>query len=124
VGYGLSGNAGSLASYPCVLFGVTVKGPLDLGSQHVWLTEKQIRDHLTVDDQRIMVNPRYMTFLLEGSPSRLAQCPLTTDTVISTTETRPTRLRRVARFVRDNERLIAAVLSVLGAAVAAFLTLR
>jgi hypothetical protein len=96
---------------------------------------------MTEDDCKIMVNPRYMTYLLEGEPSRLAQCPMTTDAVVATGDitvtpesnevsvtTEPPTGRRmhtkVARYLRENKELIVAVLSVLGAILAVYLTLR
>lgn len=126
VGYGLSGNAGSLASYPCVLFGVTIRGSLQPGQHHCWLTEKQIRQEMNKGDGRIMVNPKYMSYLLEGSPSRLSQCPLTTDMIVSATRNIPTprATSRVANYLRDNQKLIVAVLAILTATITLLVTLR
>src|SRR5215813_9633457 len=39
VGYGLSGNVGSLTRYPCVLFGVTVGGAFGVRPEDTWITE-------------------------------------------------------------------------------------
>lgn len=84
VGYGLSGNAGSLARYPCVLFGVRVRGGFGIRPKDQWVTEADIRAAMAAEDCPIMVNPEYLAFLLEGSPSRLARCPLSTDEVVRT----------------------------------------
>lgn len=77
--YGLLGHAGSLASYPGVLFGACVEGPLPTRTpQDRWLTEATIRECVKADDPPIMVNPLYMDYLLAGNPSRLSRIPVST----------------------------------------------
>ncbi|MCC3771745.1 hypothetical protein [Streptomyces sp. UNOC14_S4] len=122
--YGLSGNAGSLAHYPCVLYGVRVDGPLRVRMQDRWLTERQIRDFRELRDGPLMVNPVYLDFLLAGSPSRLSRTPVSTadkvrtwrdHEIIPDTE-RP--VKRWVRVLRENKDLLAAVLTLLGAVIA------
>lgn len=117
--YALTGNSGSLARYPCVMFGVTVAGDFEIRLQDRWITEDTIRHYLSSADNPIMVNPVSMEFLLAGSPSRLERCPLTTRAVIRTREPAgapiDSRGRRAARFARDNKELLAAVLTLLAA---------
>jgi hypothetical protein len=129
VGYSLSGNAGSLARYPCVLYAVRVDGSIPSRLQDRWLTEATIRDAAKRPDCPIMVNPAYLAFLLEGSPSRLSTLPLSTDTIVSATdvndllqhaETTPGRWRRV---VRENKDLAAAVLTLVAAVITLALAL-
>jgi 8-oxo-dGTP pyrophosphatase MutT (NUDIX family) len=125
VGYSLSGNVGSLARYPCVLFGARVEGPLNVRMQDRWLTEATIRKCVEIDDCPIMVNPQYVSYLLAGNPSRLSRMPLSTSVEVRATsladlvpsgETAPSRWVRV---IRENKDLVAAVLTL----VAAILTL-
>src|SRR6266536_993122 len=119
VAYSLSGNAGSLARYPCVLFGVTVEGDLHLRMQDKWVTEKAIRSCAGLRDSPIMVNPSYLSFLLEGRPSRLAQCPLSTRSVVESTwipdslATGETVLARWGRVLSENKDLMAVAAAVL-----------
>lgn len=134
VGYSLSGNAGSLARYPCVLYAVRVDGGIrprlqDKRLQDKWLTEATIREVAKSDDCPIMVNPAYLAFLLEGKPSRLSSLPLSTDAVVSATdvddllprmETTPGRWRRV---IRENKDLAAAVLTLVAAVITLALAL-
>jgi 8-oxo-dGTP pyrophosphatase MutT (NUDIX family) len=124
VGYSLSGNAGSLARYPCVLFGVTVEGELHTRVQDRWVTESAIRSCLELRDSPIMVNPSYLSFLLEGQPSRLSQCPLSTQDRVESAdirETLPARetvMSRWSRVLRENKDLVAAVLTLMAAVLA------
>ncbi len=120
-GYSLSGNAGSLAHYPCVLFGVTVQGRFRTRLQDRWLTEEAIHACADAPDSPLMVNPIYLRFLLEGRPSRLAQCPLTTDQQVKSTDPhellsdREPVMERWGRVLRENKDLFAAVLTIMAA---------
>ena len=119
IGYSLSGNTGSLARYPCVLFGVTVEGELQSRMQDMWVTEEAIRSCAALRDPPIMVNPSYLSFLLEGQPSRLAQCPLSTQRVVESARipdplaARETVLARWGRVLSENKDLMAAGAAVL-----------
>lgn len=85
VGYGLSGNAGGLARYPCVFFGLSIEGPLEVRIRDKWLTEATIRHCIELADCPIMVNPHYVSYLLAGNPSRLSWTPLSTSTEVCAT---------------------------------------
>lgn len=129
VGYSLSGNAGSLARYPCVLFGVTVEGDIPTRPQDQWITEETIRRYLDLPDCPIMVNPEYMRFLLDGAPSRLERCPLTTAMVVtslpprhSPTGQKPKVGTRMADYARDNKELLAAILTLVAALITVIVT--
>jgi hypothetical protein len=121
IGYSLSGNAGTLAEYPCVLFGATVSGNISTRLNHRWLTEKTIRDCIKMDDQAIMVNPSYMRFLLDGRSPRIASVPLSTSKRVRSTGVAelvpgtPGRFERWRRVLVDNKDLTAAVILLLGA---------
>lgn len=128
-GYGLSGNAGSLAGYPCVLYGVRVEGPIRLGLENRWLTERRIRAFRDIPDGPLMVNPVYLDHLLAGAPSRLSRTPLSTQERVRAWEEETTGggespVRRWARVLKENKDLLAAVLTLFAAlvtvAVAAF----
>jgi 8-oxo-dGTP pyrophosphatase MutT (NUDIX family) len=127
VGYGLSGNVGSLARYPCVLFGVTVEGPFGVRPQDTWITEDTIRHYLRATECPIMVNPEYLAFLLSGNPSRLERCPLTTLVVADGGDPGGTHVQWInmtaARYVRDNKELVAAVLTLVATLITAVLAL-
>jgi len=127
VGYGLSGNVGSLARYPCVLFGVTVEGAFGIRPKDTWVTEDTIRHYLRITECPIMVNPEYLAFLLSGKPPRLERCPLTTPVVVDGGDTGETHTQRInmtaTRYVRDNKELLAAVLTLVAALITAILAL-
>lgn len=120
-GFGLSGNAGSLASYPCVLFGVTVDGPLNIRMQDRWLTERQIREFRDIPDCPLMVNPVYLDFLLSGTPSRLARTPVSTPKRVRGADTREilpddeAPIKRWARVLGENKDLLTAMLTLVAA---------
>lgn len=123
--YSLSGNAGSLAAYPCVLYGVKVEGRLDTLMQHRWLTEAQIREFRGMRDGPLMVNPVYLDFLLAGSPSRLSSTPLSTPQQVATLDSRELvpggefPVRRWARVLRENKDLLAAIIALTSSLIAA-----
>jgi 8-oxo-dGTP pyrophosphatase MutT (NUDIX family) len=130
VSYGLSGNTGSLARYPCMLFGVSVNGEFTIRLKDTWITEEAIRRYLTLPDCPIMVNPDYLAFLLNGSPSRLDQCPLSTSTIVHNTEPigiqlvpKRTITTRVARYARENKELLAAILTLIAALITVIVAL-
>jgi 8-oxo-dGTP pyrophosphatase MutT (NUDIX family) len=122
VGYSLSGNVGSLARYPCVLYGVRVKGELKVRAHDKWLTEATIRRSIEFADSPLMVNPVYLSFLLDGKPSRLATLPLSIDREVRSTPLRDivpngeTMIGRWLRVARENKDLVAAVLTIVAAA--------
>jgi 8-oxo-dGTP pyrophosphatase MutT (NUDIX family) len=129
IGYGLSGNVGSLARYPCVLYGVRVKCELKVRAHDMWLTEATIRRSMEATDGPLMVNPAYLSFLLEGNPSRLSTVSLSTDREIRSTPLRDivpngeTVISRWLRVARENKDLVAAVLTIMAAAVGVILAL-
>jgi 8-oxo-dGTP pyrophosphatase MutT (NUDIX family) len=123
-GYSLSGNVGSLASYPCVLYGVTVKGNIKTRMHDKWLTEQEIRAGLAAADSPIMVNPQYLSFLLDGQPPRISTTPLSTsqivesesiDELVSDTESTFVRWTRV---LTENKDLLTALLTLVAALIA------
>lgn len=128
-GYGLSGNAGSLAGYPCVLFGVRVEGPLPTGMQNRWLTERQIKAFRDLPDTPLMVNPVYLDYLLSGSPSRLARTPISTSEKVRSSDNEEivpggeAPLKRWARVLQENKDLLAAILTVFAAVLTVVLAL-
>jgi hypothetical protein len=119
--YSLSGNAGSLASYPCVLYGVRVAGPLPTRLQDRWLTEQQIRCCRDLSDGPLMINPVYLDFLLAGSPSRMAHTPVSTPHRVRTSsmsEIVPAGqppIRRWARVLGENKDLLVAIITLTAA---------
>jgi 8-oxo-dGTP pyrophosphatase MutT (NUDIX family) len=122
VGYSLSGNVGSLARYPCVLFGVSVDGNFGIRPQDQWIDEETIRAYTESDDSPIMVNPSYLSFLLEGNPSRLERCPITTSEIVKTIKTeqietrnQDKKLNKLLKMMRENKELLAAVLTLAAA---------
>ena len=133
VGYSLSGNVGSLASYPCVLFGVSVAGEFGIRPQDQWISAESLSRYLDLADSPIMVNPAYLSFLLEGKPSRLESCPLTTQEIVETSEfghaDRPRATRRgrvvarLTRIMRENKELVAAGLTIAAALITFFLAI-
>ena len=130
MGYSLSGNVGSLARYPCVLFGAQVEGSLKIRRmQDRWLTEETIRRAMDHQDSPLMVHPVYLAFLLSGRPSRLSKVPLSTDDVVRSTpmkEILPNGERvigRWSRVVRENKDLVAAVLTLAAVVLGAVLAL-
>jgi 8-oxo-dGTP pyrophosphatase MutT (NUDIX family) len=129
IGYSLSGNVGSLARYPCVLYGVRVLGELKVRTHDMWLTEATIRRSTEAADSPLMVNPVYLSFLLEGNPSRLSTVPLSTDRQMRSTPFRDISpngekvIGRWLRVVRENKDLVAAVLTIMAAAVGVVLAL-
>jgi 8-oxo-dGTP pyrophosphatase MutT (NUDIX family) len=129
VGYSLSGNVGSLARYPCVLYGVRVKGELKVRAHDMWLTEATIRRSMERADSPLMVNPVYLSFLLDGSPSRLSTVPVSTDREVRATQLRDILpdgeavISRWLRVARENKDLVAAVLTIMAAAVGVILAL-
>jgi len=129
IGYSLSGNTGSFARYPCVLFGVRVDGPLRIRMQDRWLTEKQIVSCRRLDDCPIMVNPVYLAYLTDGRPSRFARTPLSTSDRVRSSDIRDIvphaeePLRRWARILTENKDLLAALLTLLAAVIAVTLAL-
>lgn len=128
-GYGLSGNVGSLASYPCVLFGIEIAGPLNVRMQDRWLTEETIRACATMRDCPLMVNPVYLDFLLSGRPSHLSRVPVsTTERVRSApldeiSKGRENPVSRWTRILSENKDLLAAMLTLLAAAITLSLAL-
>ncbi|HEX5401702.1 MAG TPA: NUDIX domain-containing protein [Pseudonocardiaceae bacterium] len=119
IGYSLSGNAGSLARYPCVLFGVSVTGEFGIRQQDRWITERTIREYQGLPDSPMMVNPAYLTFLLSGRPSQLERTPLTTAETVRAVaaehgEHAPQR-GSVVTFIKENKELVAAVLTLVAA---------
>jgi hypothetical protein len=128
-GYGLSGNAGTLASYPCVLFGVRVDGDFRSRMQDSWLTESTIIACSAMRDCPLMVNPVYLRFLLEGHPSRISRTPLSTHIRVRSadiseiTQTTEKSLARWVRVLRENKDLMAAVLTLLAAVITLALAL-
>jgi len=124
VGYSLSGNAGSLASYPCVMFGVAVEGELHTRVEDRWVTEDAIRPCAGLRDSPLMVNPAYLSFLLAGRPSRLAHCPLSIQGRVESVDIqdslprRETVMARWGRVLRENKDLMAAVLTLMAAVLA------
>lgn len=130
VGYSLSGNVGSLASYPCVLFGVTVSGEFGIRPHDRWISEESVRRCSNLADGPIMVNPAYLSFLLEGKPSRLESCPLSTSEIVETSVLAHTDGERgghgmanLVRIIRDNKELVAAGLTIVAALITVFLAL-
>jgi 8-oxo-dGTP pyrophosphatase MutT (NUDIX family) len=129
-GYSLSGNGGSLASYPCVLFGATVAGPLEIRMQDRWVTESEVRCCLQMRDSPLMVNPVYLSYLLEGRPSRISRTPLSTDERVRSVELadltgeRDATLKRWARVLRENKDLLAAMITLLAAIISVVLVLK
>jgi 8-oxo-dGTP pyrophosphatase MutT (NUDIX family) len=119
--YSLSGNAGSLASYPCVLYGVRVAGPLRTRLQDRWLTERQIRCCRDLPDGPLMINPVYLDFLLSGTPSRLAHTPVSTPQRVRTSSTNDiapdgeSAIRRWVRVLGENKDLLVAVITLAAA---------
>jgi 8-oxo-dGTP pyrophosphatase MutT (NUDIX family) len=130
VGYSLSGNVGSLARYPCALFGVRVEGDLRARMQDRWITESTIRRCADVDDSPLMVNPAYLSFLLAGMPSRLSKVPLSTDAIVRSTPTGDllpngeTVMDRWLRVIRKNKDLVAAVLTIVAALIGVILAIK
>lgn len=129
IGYSLSGNVGSLARYPCVLYGVRVLGGLKARAHDLWLTEATIRRSMEAANSPLMVNPVYLSFLLEGNPSRLSTVPLSTDREMRSTPFRDIVpngekvIGRWLRVVRENKDLVAAVLTIVAAAAGVLLAL-
>lgn len=119
--YSLSGNAGSLAGYPCVFYGVRVSGPLHVRMQDRWLTEAQIRACQAMPDGPLMVNPVYLDFLLSGAPSRLAHTPISVDQRVrrwNMEEVLPDVERPIRRWVRvlaENKDILAALITLVAA---------
>lgn len=115
--FSLSGNVGTLASYPCILFGVRVDGEFNTRIQDCWLTEETTRESLSMRDSPLMVNPAYLRYLLEGTPSRMSQTPLSTNLRVRSVgieELAPTNERAAGRWVRvlkENKDLLAAVIT-------------
>jgi hypothetical protein len=126
--YGLSGNAGSLAGYPCVFYGVRVAGPLPVRMQDRWLTEAQIRVCSTMRDGPLMVNPVYLDFLLSGTQSRLAHTPISVDQKVHasrpdeilTSAERP--MRRWVRVLGENKDILAAMATLAAALITLVVT--
>jgi 8-oxo-dGTP pyrophosphatase MutT (NUDIX family) len=130
IGYSLSGNVGSLARYPCALFGVRVEGELRARMRDRWLTESTIRRCVDVDDGPLMINPTYVSFLLAGVPSRLSRVPLSTDATVRSTPTGDllpngeTVTDRWLRVIRTNKDLVAAVLTIVAALIGVILAIK
>ncbi|HEU5155539.1 MAG TPA: NUDIX domain-containing protein [Streptosporangiaceae bacterium] len=124
--YSLSGNVGSLASYPCVLYGVRVAGQLRTRPQDRWLTEQQIRSCRDLPDGPLMVNPVYLDFLLSGSPTRLADTPVSTSQRVRTSALNDivprgeSPLRRWARVLGENKDLLVAIITLAAAVMTLF----
>ncbi|MBN1630054.1 MAG: NUDIX domain-containing protein [Thermoleophilia bacterium] len=129
VGYSLSGNVGSLSRYPCVLYGVRVQGELKVRPHDKWLTETAIQRSMELADSPLMVNPVYLSFLLDGKPSRLSTLPLSIDRQIRSTPLRDiipngeTTTSRWLRVARENKDLVAAVLTIVAAALGVILAI-
>jgi 8-oxo-dGTP pyrophosphatase MutT (NUDIX family) len=121
LGYSLSGNVGSLARYPCVLFGVRVDGELKVRMLDRWLTESAIRRCVNLADSPIMVNPAYLSYLLDGRPCRLSTLPLSTSARVRSTPWQEITAdgepvtQRWWRVIRENKDLVAAVLTIVAA---------
>lgn len=129
--YSLSGNVGSLASYPCVLFGVRVTGAFQARSHDRWLTEPEIRACFAEPDCPLMVNPTYLHFLLDGKQSKLSKTPLSISERVVTRgvddllpQRGEERLHRWSRVLRENKDFFAAILTIIAAAMGVVLTLR
>jgi hypothetical protein len=85
---------------------------------------------LDLADSPIMVNPAYMSFLLEGKPSRLESCPLSTSEIVETSVLVHDdggrgghALTRLVRIIRENKELVAAGLTIAAALITVFLAL-
>jgi hypothetical protein len=76
-----------------------------------------------------MVNPVYLSFLLDGNPSRLSTVPVSTDREVRATPLRELLpngepvISRWLRVVRENKDLVVAVLTIMAAAVGVILAL-
>jgi 8-oxo-dGTP pyrophosphatase MutT (NUDIX family) len=122
-GYSLSGNVGSLARYPCVLFGISVSGTVRTRMQDRWLTESTIKECFAVRDCPLMINPVYMKFLLEGQPSQISRTPVSTNTKVRSTnisdivQGHEVAVGRWVRVMRENKDLLAAILTILAAVI-------
>jgi hypothetical protein len=120
-GYGLSGNVGSLARYPCVLFGVKVDDTFKTGLQYKWLTEDTIRECMSIRDCPLMVNPVYLRFLLAGRPSQLSRTPISIPVKVRSAnlsdivEGHEIPVNRWIRVLSENKDLLAAILTALAA---------
>jgi hypothetical protein len=129
-GFSLSGNAGSLAYYPCVLFGVTVRGDFQVRLSDRWLTEKTIKACGRLRDSPIMVNPAYLGFLLEGRPSRLSRLPLSTHSRVKSPDIRDLvpdeepALNRWLRVMNENKDMMAAIITLVAALITLVLTFK
>jgi 8-oxo-dGTP pyrophosphatase MutT (NUDIX family) len=119
IGYSLSGNAGSLARYPCVLFGVSVAGQFGIRQQDRWITERTIREYQELPDSPMMVNPAYLAFLLSGQPSYLERCPLSTAEIVQAIRFQHRNVTAqhgpIIGFIKENKELVAAVLTLVAA---------
>jgi 8-oxo-dGTP pyrophosphatase MutT (NUDIX family) len=119
IGYSLSGNAGSLARYPCVLFGVSIAGEFGVRPQDRWITENMIREYQGLPDSPMMVNPAYLAFLLSGQPSQLERCPLSTSETVQSNDFHDKKVSRrrdvIMRIIKENKELVAAILTLVAA---------
>jgi len=127
--YSISGNVGSLASYPCVLYGVTIDGDINERVQDCWLTEDAVRKASTSRNSPLMVNPAYLAYLLEGNPTRMSRTPISTNTVVRSVDfesiypAHESRRERWIRVMRENKDLLTALLTLGAAAITLAVTL-
>lgn len=122
-GFSISGNVGSLARYPCVLFGVRVDGPLKTRMQDKWLTEGTIREYHSMRTGPLMVNPVYLNYLLDGRPSRISRTPLSTEIPVRSTnaheilERGESSLHRWSRVLNENRDLLLTIIALVAAVI-------
>jgi hypothetical protein len=129
-GYSLSGNVGSLARYPCILFGIRVNGAFSARIEDRWLTEQTVADCFAMRDSPLMVNPVYLKFLLDGRPSLIVRTPVSMEGKVRSTsigdlvQDHEAAVSRWIRVLRENKDLLAALLTVLAAVITLILAFR
>lgn len=121
-GWAISANAGGFTSYPCVLFGCTIAGKLEARLKDRWITENDLRMLLSSEErsEEIMINPNYLSFLMEGSEPLLRSVPVSTQervkasSVVSIQDQGGWRctLHRWAQIAKENKDLIGVVTGV------------
>ena len=118
-GRAISANAGGLTSYPCVLFGCVISGKIEPRLKDRWIAERDVMAIATAEPRRteLMVNPDYLSFLLDGKSSVLQSVPISTQNrvetipLLSEEDKRGWRgvLSRWYRAANDNKDLIGVV---------------
>lgn len=103
--YSLSGHAGVLTKYPCMLYFASFTEEFEIRPKDKWLTEDEIKQLRDSEDPGLMINPIYLDFLLQDYPKGLKGLGYSVEKPIG-----KNRFKRTVNWIKDNKGLVAAII--------------